>query len=85
MTRPHSQTWAPRIEPHVREYVQAVALESVAPMRQDVSSVLASMTANDLKIEASMAELKAKMNVIEELLKLPSYKVAKLLELADKD
>tara|TARA_R110002012_G_scaffold275406_1_gene462009 strand:- start:948 stop:1079 length:132 start_codon:yes stop_codon:yes gene_type:complete len=43
------------------------------------------MTANDLKLEASMAELKAKMNVIEELLKLPSYKIAKLLELADKD
>jgi len=85
MTSPHSSVLASRIEPHLRDYIAAVVYEQTNPVKGDVSGVMDAVLANNAALVATIGELQARVNDLDALLKLPSYKIAKLLELAGKE
>jgi hypothetical protein len=55
------------------------------PMRDDIAACLVALSSNNAASEIKLGEQTAKLNDIERVLNLPSYKIAKLLELAQKD
>jgi len=85
MTRPHSSVLASRVEPHMRDYISAVVSEETTPIKGDVTGVMDAVLANNAALVATIGELQARVNDLDALLKLPSYKIAKLLELAGKE
>ena len=85
MTKLHSQTWASRIEPHIRDYITAVISEAFAPVSADIAEGWVREEQTNAKLAAEIGDLTARMNDLEVLMNLPSYKIAKLLELASKE
>jgi len=85
MTKPHSSVWASRVEPHLRDYIDARINEEIKPVRDDIAACLVALSHNNAATENKLGEQAAKLNDIEHVLNLPSYKIAKLLELAQKD
>mgnify|MGYP003639765650 FL=1 len=85
MTKPHSSILASRIEPHLRDYIDARINEEIKPMRDDIAACLVALSLNNGTTEVKLGEQAARLNDIDALLSLPSYKVVKLLELAQKD
>ena len=85
MTKAHSSVLASRIEPHLRDYIDARINEEMKPMRDDIAACLVALSSNNAASEIKLGEQTAKLNDIERVLNLPSYKIAKLLELAQKD
>ena len=85
MTKPHSSILASRIEPHLRDYIDARINEEIKPMRDDIAACLVALSLNNGATEVKLGEQAARLNDIDALLSLPSYKVVKLLELAQKD
>ena len=85
MTKPHSSVLASRIEPHLRDYIDARISEEMKPVRDDIAACLVALSHNNAATEIKLGEQSAKLNDIQNVLNLPSYKIAKLLELAQKD
>ncbi len=85
MTKPHSSLLASRIEPQLRDYIDGRINEEMKPLRDDIAECLVALSNNRAATELSLGEQAAKLNDIEALLRLPSYKIGKLLELAQKD
>tara|TARA_B100000780_G_scaffold128324_1_gene89979 strand:+ start:4029 stop:4286 length:258 start_codon:yes stop_codon:yes gene_type:complete len=85
MTKPHSSILASRIEPHLRDYIDARINEENKPVRDDIAACLVALSFNNGTTEVKLGEQEARLNDIYALLSLPSYKVVKLLELAQKD
>lgn len=85
MTSPtKSSVWASQVDPVVREYITARINEELKPLRDDIATLRVALSNNKSATEASLGEQAAKLNDQEALLGLPSYKIAKLLELAQK-
>ena len=83
MTNPvNSKHWASQVDAVTREYIDARIHEELKPMRDDIAALRSALLGIREGLQADMGQITARVNDAEELIKMSSWRVAKLRSLA---
>jgi hypothetical protein len=85
MTQPSSKVWATQVQPVVREYISAFLNEEIKPLRDDVAALRSALLSIRESGQSDVGQLTARVNDIEDLLKMSTSRIAKLAQLASED
>ena len=83
MTNPvNSKHWASQVDAVTREYIDARIHEELKPMKDDIAALRSALLGIREGLQADMGQITARVNDAEELIKMSSWRVAKLRSLA---
>ena len=77
-----SDVWATQVDNVIREYVTARIHEELKPVRDDTAALLSALLRIREASQSDIGTLTARVNDAEELIKMSSWRVAKLRSLA---
>ncbi len=77
-----SDVWATQVDNVIREYVNARIHEELKPVRDDTAALLSALLRIREASQSDIGTLTARVNDAEELIKMSSWRVAKLRSLA---
>ena len=77
-----SDVWATQVDNVIREYVHARIHEELKPVRDDTAALLSALLRIREASQSDIGTLTARVNDAEELIKMSSWRVAKLRSLA---
>lgn len=86
MTNPvNSKHWASQVDAVTREYIDARIHEELKPMKDDIAALLSALLVIREGSQGDVGQLTARVNDVEELLRMSSSRVAKLRQLANEE
>ena len=81
----NSRVWASQVDSVTREYVNARINEELKPIRDDMTALRSALLGIREGAQGDVGQLTARVNDVEELLRMSSSRVAKLRQLANEE